>query len=124
MKLSAIPALAPDAYDRLLSYRWPGNVRELENAVERAIILNREGPLSFSDLVSQEESTNAAASISSASEVYNLDQVTADHIRRVLKFARGRVEGDKGAAELLGINPGTLRHRMRKLGIAFGRTGL
>ncbi|MHB8835227.1 MAG: AAA-type ATPase lid domain-containing protein [Candidatus Methylomirabilia bacterium] len=43
MKLSAIPALAPDAYDRLLSYRWPGNVRELENAVERAIILNREG---------------------------------------------------------------------------------
>jgi len=123
MKLSAIPTLAPDAYDRLLSYRWPGNVRELENAVERAIILNREGPLSFSGLVSKEESTNAAASISSTSEVYNLDQVTADHIRRVLEFARGRVEGNKGAAELLGLNPGTLRHRMRKLGISFGRTG-
>jgi hypothetical protein len=33
----------------------------------------------------------------------------------------GRVEGQGGAAELLGVNPGTLRHRMRKLGIAFGR---
>ncbi|MHB8835226.1 MAG: helix-turn-helix domain-containing protein [Candidatus Methylomirabilia bacterium] len=79
---------------------------------------------SRSDLVAKEESTNAAASIASTSEVYNLDQVTADHIRRVLKFARGRVEGNKRAAELLGINPGTLRHRMRKLGITFGRTGL
>ena len=123
MKLSVIPTLAPDAYDRLLSYRWPGNVRELENAVERAIILNREGPLSFSDLVSKEESTNATAPIASTSDVYNLDQVTADHIRRVLEFARGRVEGDKGAAALLGITPGTLRHRMRKLRIPFGRTG-
>jgi DNA-binding protein Fis len=31
------------------------------------------------------------------------------------------VEGKEGAAELLGVNPGTLRHRMRKLKIPFGR---
>jgi DNA-binding protein Fis len=39
----------------------------------------------------------------------------------VLKVTNGRVEGKEGAAELLGINPGTLRHRMRKLQIPFGR---
>jgi DNA-binding protein Fis len=39
----------------------------------------------------------------------------------VLKVTSGRVEGKGGAAELLGINPGTLRHRMRKLQIPFGR---
>lgn len=91
--------------------------------MERAIILDRKGPLSFSDLEPKEEAVNAAASVPSTGDVHNLDQVTAAHIRRVLELARGRVEGDKGAAELLGVNPGTLRHRMRKLGIPFGRTG-
>jgi transcriptional regulator with GAF, ATPase, and Fis domain len=34
----------------------------------------------------------------------------------------GRIEGKKGAAVLLGMNPATLRYRMQKLGIPFGRT--
>ncbi len=121
LKLAAIPILTPRAYDQLMAHHWPGNVRELENAVERAIILNRDGPLSFSNLGPQEESKGPAVSDSDTNESYNLDQVTADHIRRVLKITNGRVEGNNGAAELLGINPGTLRHRMRKLGIKFGR---
>jgi transcriptional regulator with GAF, ATPase, and Fis domain len=43
----------------------------------------------------------------------------AGHIRTALEMTGGKVKG--GAAELLGVNPGTLRHHMRKLGIAFGR---
>lgn len=27
----------------LLNYRWPGNVRQLENAIQRGMILNRDG---------------------------------------------------------------------------------
>jgi transcriptional regulator with GAF, ATPase, and Fis domain len=50
-----------------------------------------------------------------------LNEVQARHIRRVLDKTGGRVEGRGGAADLLNINPGTLRHRMRKLGIPFGR---
>ncbi len=121
LKLKAIPSLAPEAYDQLLAHHWPGNVRELENAVERAIILKREGPLSFPDLGLRQEAPAAVAAVMPAGESYNLDRVTAAHIRRVLKVTNGRVEGKEGAAELLGINPGTLRHRMRKLQISFGR---
>ena len=121
LKLTSIPKLAPEAYDQLLAYHWPGNVRELENAVERAIILQRKGPLSFGCLGSQDVPTGPADSVSVPLDSYNLDQITADHIRRVLKKVNGKVEGQNGAAELLGINPGTLRHRMRKLGISFGR---
>jgi transcriptional regulator with GAF, ATPase, and Fis domain len=121
LKLTAIPTLAPEAYDQLLAHHWPGNVRELENAVERAIILNREGPLSFTELGPREESKTVPVFSSGEPETYNLDQITADHIRKVLKITEGRVEGREGAAELLGINPGTLRGRMRKLGISFGR---
>jgi transcriptional regulator with GAF, ATPase, and Fis domain len=121
LKLTAIPTLAPRALDQLLAHHWPGNVRELENAVERSIILYREGQLSFSELGPKEESEVTPVFVSEGNESYSLDQATTDHIRRVLKITNGRVEGKKGAADLLGINPGTLRHRMRKLGISFGR---
>jgi DNA-binding NtrC family response regulator len=40
------------------------------------------------------------------------------HIRRALAAAGGHVHGALGAAELLGINPSTLRSRMQKLGIS------
>ena len=36
---SRIPALHPDAAQRLLTYVWPGNVRELENVMQRALVL-------------------------------------------------------------------------------------
>jgi transcriptional regulator with GAF, ATPase, and Fis domain len=39
------------------------------------------------------------------------------HIESVLADTRGRIEGPYGAARLLGINPHTLRARMRKLKI-------
>jgi len=47
----------------------------------------------------------------------NLDSVVAGHIRRVLEMSGGKVHGPKGAAEKLGVNPSTLRSRMKKLGI-------
>ncbi|MBI4695308.1 MAG: hypothetical protein HY749_14920 [Gammaproteobacteria bacterium] len=40
------------------------------------------------------------------------------HIRAALERSGGRIEGSLGAARLLGINPNTLRSRMRKLGLA------
>ena len=51
----------------------------------------------------------------------SLDAVMAGHIRKALAMAEGKVEGKGGAAELLGVNPRTLRNRMKRLGIPFGR---
>ncbi len=51
----------------------------------------------------------------------NLDEAVKDHIQTVLKRTGGKVQGKNGAAALLGVNPSTLRNRMRKLGIPFGR---
>jgi hydrogenase-4 transcriptional activator len=46
-----------------------------------------------------------------------LDDAMARHIEAALEATHGRVEGPHGAARLLGINPYTLRGRMRRLGI-------
>jgi DNA-binding protein Fis len=50
-----------------------------------------------------------------------LDDVVSTHISRVLEMTGGRVGGERGAADLLKLNPSTLRKKMRKLGIPFGR---
>jgi transcriptional regulator with GAF, ATPase, and Fis domain len=48
-----------------------------------------------------------------------LDFVIAEHIKRVLQMAGGKIHGPGGAGDLLGVNPNTLRTRMKKLGIDF-----
>jgi transcriptional regulator with GAF, ATPase, and Fis domain len=120
MKVSYEPALTVDALERLRAYAWPGNVRELENAVERALILCQGQPLAFADLDGSASPTPERVAESGDTPL-TLDQVIERHIRDVFTMAGGRVEGKGGAAELLGLNSGTLRHRMRKLGIPFGR---
>ena len=121
MGMLGIPTLATGALDRLMAYHWPGNVRELENAVERALILSKGKPLTFSDLRVAPASDAVRTAPLQDEQSLHLDVVMSKHIRQVLTMTGGRVEGDKGAARLLGVKPNTLRHRMMKLGIAFGR---
>ncbi|BBO75040.1 hypothetical protein DSCW_24570 [Desulfosarcina widdelii] len=104
----------------LENYPWPGNVRELENLVERALILHNTGPLVIEPFESEIEC--AASSVSrKAQRPDPLSQVVASHIQQALAYAGGRIEGQGGAAELLEEHPSTLRARMRRLGIPFGR---
>lgn len=121
MGMTEVPVLAPGAIERLKAYPWPGNVRELENAVERALILCRGKPLSFAELDADALACPESGPGPSGPEVLALDAVIRRHIASVLERCQGRIEGEKGAARLLGVHPATLRHRMRKLGIAFGR---
>ncbi len=96
------------------SYPWPGNVRELENVVERAVILSGDTPVEISELLDQ-----APAEPPSADSL-RLEDVERDHIRRVLEEHGWRIEGRRGAAAALDLNPSTLRSRLRKLGIERG----
>ena len=101
---------------RLQAYRWPGNIRELENVIERAIIL-ADGQL----LEVDPEQLSLVAETPVKTEVrkdVSLDTVTAEHIQSVLKQTQWIVEGPKGAAQILNMQPSTLRYRMKKLGIA------
>ncbi|MBU4009903.1 MAG: sigma 54-interacting transcriptional regulator [Proteobacteria bacterium] len=116
-----IPTLAPGSLEKLMHYNWPGNVRELQNAIERALILSREQPLVFNDLVDIVPNTAAMIPVTDGAKTLSLEQMTSQTIANALKMTGGRVGGEKGAAKLLKINPSTLRTKMRKLGIPFGR---
>lgn len=128
MKLEKIPSLAPGIMDELLTYQWPGNVRELENAVERELILSKGNRLLFNHIdgtIAKDSQSLFNSGFSNQSpiqgEFMSLDQAMARHIRQALVNAKGKVEGKDGAAERLGINPRTLRNRMKKLGVPFGK---
>ncbi len=115
------PQLSKTALDQLAAYHWPGNVRELQNTVERAIILWREGPLTFDlpalpvhpDAVSPAKAT-ASARLMTRDELRRQEQET---IINALKQTNGKVSGPHGAAQLLGMKPSTLSARISSLGI-------
>lgn len=120
MNLPTHSGFAPDAFYQLMAYDWPGNIRELQNVIERALIISRGKPLSFSGLsgdVTSETKYSNKGLISEKGSVQTIDALLKGHIERTLALTKGRVEGEGGAAFLLGVNPSTLRGKMRRLGI-------
>jgi transcriptional regulator with GAF, ATPase, and Fis domain len=99
---------------RLVTYRWLGNVRELENVLERAVILAT-GP-TF-DLESDAELSTGPATPAADLPTSTLEAVERRHILTVLRQTRWVIEGPRGAAQILGLHPNTLRSRLKKLGI-------
>jgi transcriptional regulator with GAF, ATPase, and Fis domain len=128
MNLGEQPVLASGSLEKLQSYRWPGNVRELENLVERTIIQGMTSspskPLEFQTLLSVMDPVAKQENTGTAEGPLLLDDVMSHHIRKVLKMTDGQVQGENGAAAVLGINPNTLRNRMKKLAIPYGRNSL
>jgi transcriptional regulator with GAF, ATPase, and Fis domain len=98
----------------LQQYDWPGNIRELENVIQRAIILSSDGAITLNDI------SLSSAKPTSATVGTTLEEIERSHIQRMLSTTLWRIEGRRGAAELLGLKPSTLRSRLRKLGIRRG----
>jgi transcriptional regulator with GAF, ATPase, and Fis domain len=119
---------SPEELALLLSYPWPGNVRELIAVMERAVILGNGERLEVAKALGVASPALPAAPRSAPGAPAGaegpflpLDRAMARHIEAALARTRGKIEGRGGAAELLGINPHTLRARMRKLGVNWRR---
>jgi hydrogenase-4 transcriptional activator len=114
----------------LTDYAWPGNVRELITVIDRAAILGAGKCLDVVKalgLIPEVYPLSATTDQppptqwSLTSRSLSLDAAMTQHIEAALQVTHGRIEGPHGAARLLGINPYTLRGRMRKLGIDWRR---
>jgi len=115
------PKLSIHAMDQLVNYDWPGNVRELSNIIERSLILNRNGPLSYDHLKTSGRAVppQSGDKTMKGHEIIPLNEMIARHIQNALIKTSGRIEGPKGAATLLDLHPNTLRSKIKKLNIKF-----
>lgn len=119
--INPAPRITEKILAQAMEYEWPGNVRELENAIERSLILHRQGALDFQFMQDSEEIEMAGAQLEVNREIITLDDLVRHHITKTLETSGGKINGENGAAALLDIHPNTLRNRMNKLGIPFGR---
>ena len=114
----------------LMSYSYPGNVRELENIIEHAVAVTNKNILTDGDLpnhvkripiieeVDVFEKTAPGGADSFFSKGLSLDVELETHEKCILLGALKRSKGvQKRAAEILGINYRSLRHRLEKYGL-------
>ncbi len=105
-----ITSIRKETMKTLQDYPWPGNIRELESVIERAVILCPGPVLQLADKLEIPSSTSSV-------DMKTLEEVECYHVLKVLSETRWRIEGNDGAANILGLHPSTLRGRMHKLGI-------
>jgi len=113
-----IDEIPQDVMDALIAVDWPGNIRELENVIERGLVASDGPTFRLGEPITR---GNAAPEADEPRQVgrqtSSLEQVERSHILEVLRKCGWRIKGKGNAADRLGLNPSTLRFRMKKLGI-------
>ena len=115
MNLASPPPFAAEAMGQLQAYDWPGNIRELQNIIEHRLIITGQSPLSFPDLIRFKAIKSDRDPVTTDAEPFpQIHDLITDHIQKALNITNGKIYGPGGAAELLGLNPSTLKGKMRK----------
>jgi DNA-binding NtrC family response regulator len=142
---SYVEGISPEATELLTAYDWPGNIRELQSVIRQSL-LNSTGPVIVPDFLPPEVRSAASAQTKPAQagpsspgddESYNLklfldeqlsgpnepDNLHAETIEFVERYLLMRVldqaKGNQSqASRILGITRGSLRNKIRTLGIS------
>jgi len=116
-----IAGISGAAMTCLQAYGWPGNIRELENAMERAVALERSPSILVESLPEQVRgaaATAAGAAVPSENfpdNGFDLEQHVQHIEREYIAEALKRAGGVKvKAAELLGMSFRSFRYYMKK----------
>jgi transcriptional regulator with PAS, ATPase and Fis domain len=114
--LKSISKVSKLVVNELTNYPWPGNIRELENVLERAVIVCNADTIKIKDIGPVISEPNQSKRINKL-DILPLEELEREHILRALNHTNWKIHGASGTAELLGINPSTLRSRIKKLSI-------
>ena len=131
-----ISAISNEAMEMMVNYSWPGNIRELQSVIRRAILMAT-GPVIVPELLPREvvagepmTPTQGNHSSDNGFEAFlrereqarslNLYAEALEWMERILiTRVLNRTEGNQSkASEILGITRGSLRHKIRALGLS------
>jgi len=99
----------------LTNYPWPGNIRELEHLMERSVLLSqgkviKEVHLPKINHIPKRDTPDNQ-------HIKSIFDNERDHILATLKMCKGKISGNGGAAQLLGIPATTLNSKIKKFNI-------
>ncbi len=130
-----VEEISSGALMHLMSYGYPGNVRELENIIEHAVAVANKNIMTDEDLPAHikgvpinEEAEVFERTAPGGADLFfakglSLDVELETHEKCILLGALKRANGvQKRAAEILGINYRSLRHRLEKYGLLNSRS--
>lgn len=127
--------VSPQAMKTLLEHAYPGNIRELENIIQHAVTMTDEDTIHCEDFPPslhshlQHGPTITASTVMAQngnghkldffSKGVSLDTELEEYEQRILQAALEKAGGiQKKAAEFLGINYRSLRHRLQKYNLS------
>jgi len=130
-----VEEISSGALMRLMNHSYPGNVRELENIIEHAVAVTNKNIITEDDLPQQvrgvpiaDDSNVFEGTAPGGADVFfnkglSLDVELETHEKCILLGALKRANGvQKKAAEILGINYRSLRHRLEKYDLLGAKT--
>ena len=120
-----VQGLSSESLELLQRYHWPGNIRELENAMERAVALERTPVILPTSLPAKVRNAPRLTPLDPAADVETLPDSGFDlerHVREIERHyimeALRRTDGVKvKAAELLGMSFRSFRYYAKKYGL-------
>jgi two-component system, NtrC family, response regulator PilR len=132
-----VEEISSGALMQLMNYGYPGNIRELENIIEHSVAVTNMNILTEDDLpqqvkrmpISEDEADVFERTAPGGSELFfskglSLDVELETHEKCILLGALKRANGvQKRAAEILGINYRSLRHRLEKYDMLNSKNG-
>ncbi len=110
-----LPKIPVELVGSLQQYYFPGNIRELENLVERAMIISDD--VLLLDIVPKNKQQATRQE-----DFLPFEEFEKNYLIKVLKYTKGKIQGENGAASLLQMAPSTLRSRLAKLGVQLKKT--
>lgn len=132
-----VKGLAPEAMQILERYPWPGNVRELQSVLKQSL-LKATGPVLIADFLPGTVRGQDKTGQAHVPEGLDWDKFVFDRLqagsediyaealcvmeRHVITHVLRHTEGNQvQASRILGITRGSLRNKIRTLGITIGR---
>ena len=115
-----INPLSEEDKANLSRYQWPGNVRELQNIIERAVIIAKDGNISWSNLIPQALKEGAVQISTETEKILSSKEMIAlekANILRALRKTKWKISGKNGAAAILQLKPTTLTSKIKALNI-------
>ena len=115
--------------EKLYAHSWPGNIRELQNVLMEAMAISPDhehlrlscdfaaGPPPQRHAARSDVRAETSGDADAQPRSLRSSDVMAEHYRSVMNACGWKIKGPHGAAAVLGLNPSTLRFRLKKLGL-------